>query len=119
MADFEATATALRRWTKDHDPHVRAAVELLVWHEYWLRREDFRAAVIGTSTTETWVRWDEATHFRKTKGLSASRSELAILDIAVTIGKDDFKLSRMNDEQAEAIVKAFSDALEAEMIGHG
>jgi hypothetical protein len=119
MADFGKTVTALRAWTKDHDPHVRAAVELLVTDEYWLRREDFRAAAIGAGTTEMWVRWNEAALFRIGPGASASRSQRAILDIAVAIGRDDYRLSRMNDEQAGAIAKAFADALEAEAIGCG
>jgi hypothetical protein len=120
MADFDETVTGLRRWTKDRDPHVRAAVELLIAQgSYWLRREDFRAAAIGTDAAEMWVRWHEATQFRIGPGASASSSERAILDIAVTIGSDRFRLSRMNDEQAGAIVKAFADALDAEAIGCG
>ena len=119
MADFDKTVTALRRWTKDHDPHVRAAVELLIWDGYWLRRKDFRSAAIGTGTTERWVRWDEAARFRTGPGATASSSELAILDVAVAIGNDRFKLSRMNDEQAGAIVKAFAAALVVGEIGHG
>jgi hypothetical protein len=119
VADSDETVAGLRRWTKDHDPHVRAAVELLIWHGYWLRREDFRAAVIGEGTTEMWVRWGETAGFRNGPGASASSSELAILYIAVTIGSDAFRLSRMNDEQAGAIVRAFATALGVEVTGRG
>ena len=119
MADFDRTVTALRRWAKDQDPHRRAAVELMIWNEFWLRRDDFRAAAIGSDARQAWVRWEEAARFRAGPGASASSSELAILDVAVAIGKDVFRLSRMNDEQAGAVVRAFADALEAEGIGCG
>jgi hypothetical protein len=119
MTDFDKTVIALRRWTKDHDPHVKAAVELLIRDAYWLRREDFRAAAVGADAREAWVRWDEAARFRTGLDAGASSSQLAILDIAVAIGSDAFRLSRMNDEQAGAIARAFAEALEVGEIGHG
>jgi hypothetical protein len=36
----------LRRWTHNNDPHVRAAVELPIEHETWIRRGDFQRACI-------------------------------------------------------------------------
>ena len=44
MSDFDALVVRLRRWTHNHDPHVRAAVELLIEHETWIRRGDFQRA---------------------------------------------------------------------------
>ena len=38
MSDFDTLARLLRRWTHNHDSHVRAAVELLIEHETWIRR---------------------------------------------------------------------------------
>ena len=32
----------------DRDPHVRAAVELLIWRETWLRRKDFTDSAVRT-----------------------------------------------------------------------
>ena len=46
MSDFDTMVRALRRWTASHDPHVRAAVELLIEHETWIRRADFQRACI-------------------------------------------------------------------------
>jgi hypothetical protein len=121
VADFDETVTALRRWTKDHDPHVKAAVELLIWHERWLRSPAFVRACVETSagTGETWIAWGKARDFERRSGAAASESERAVLRIAVALGSDDFRLSRMDDEQAGAVVRAFATALEAEAIGNG
>ena len=43
MSDFDTTVRALRRWIAHHDLQVSAAVELLIEHETWIRRADFRA----------------------------------------------------------------------------
>ena len=42
MTDFDTLVRLLRRWTHNHDPHIRAAVELLIEHETWIRRADFQ-----------------------------------------------------------------------------
>ena len=47
-----ALIAGLRAWTRDHDPHVRAAVELLIEHDVWLRRPDFTRACIFRSGRE-------------------------------------------------------------------
>jgi hypothetical protein len=122
-ADFEGLAAGLRAGTRGSDPHVRAAVELLIGQgEHWLNREDFRVAAIGGNgmlggeLAEARVRWDEARQFLAGPGMTASTSQRAILDIAIAIGSNSYRLSRMDDEQARAIVKAFADALNVEVI---
>ena len=117
MTNFDTLAAGLRRWTATHDPHVRAAVELLIWHEYWLRRSDFIRACIkwdGTCGTEpgrgvAWITWVSAREFADSHP-RASTSESAVLDLAVAIGSDQYKLNQMGDAHAQAIVKAFADA---------
>jgi len=116
MDDFDALVTSLRRQTKNHDPHVRAAVELLIWEGSWIRRPDFQAAAIGRDAVKAWIMWGEAARFRAGPGASASSSELAVLDVAIEIGLDAFRLSRMDDEQAEAVVTAFAAALGMEKM---
>jgi len=63
MSDFDTTVRALRRWTHNHDPHVRAAVELLIEHETWIRRADFRRACIELGTREAYINWCKAREF--------------------------------------------------------
>ena len=47
--DQAALIAGLRAWTRGHDPHVRAAVELLIEHNVWLRRADFTQGCIFRS----------------------------------------------------------------------
>ena len=114
MADFDTTVKRLRRWTANHDLHVKAAVELLIWHEHWIRRGDFLKACVASDPDGTsWIRWDAAKAFAFSNP-QASTSELAILDLAVSLGSDRYKLSRMGDAHAKAIVEAFAAALDVE-----
>jgi hypothetical protein len=111
--DLEPLVASLRRWTKGHDPHVRAAVELLIEDGRWLRRQDFTSACLVRDPAETWVNWRKAAEFTGSHRSSASMTEMAVLEVAVAIGSNRYKLSYMNDDQAAAIVKAFALALEA------
>ena len=63
MSDFDTPVRALRRWTHNHDPHVRAAVELLIEHETWIRRGDFQRACVERDAREAWVNWRKAREF--------------------------------------------------------
>jgi hypothetical protein len=113
MSDFDTTVRALRRWTANHDPHVRAAVELLVWHEHWIRRQDFQRACIRDDTAidgSMWIRWRQAREFFDS-GPRGSSSELAILDLAVALGENRYRLSIMGDAHSRAIVRAVAHAL--------
>lgn len=109
--DFDTIVAGLRAWTRDHDQHVRAAVDLLIWHESWLRRRDFCKAALdygGHGTIR--IGWAEAREFAGANP-GASTSEMAILDLAVAIGEDRYRLRIMGDAHAKAIVRAFAQAL--------
>lgn len=123
MADFDTLAAGLRRWTASHDPHVRAAVELLIWHESWVRRADFSDAAVRWDGSRgaargrgvAWIDWDAACEFADSRP-RASTTELAVLDLAVAIGENRYKLSQMGHAHAAAIVKAFARALGADTV---
>lgn len=102
--------TRLLAWTKDHDPHVRAAVELLIWHGYWLRRADFTTACVKRSGRESWVDWDAARAFVDA-GPKASTSEMAILDLAVALGENRYRLSIMGRAHSQVIAAAVRQAV--------
>lgn len=113
MADFDTTATALRKWTATHDTHVRAAVDLLIWHEHWLRRASFLAACVHDDTAidgSMWVNWRQAREFYDSSP-RGSTSELAILDLAVALGEDRFRFGIMGSAHSKAIVRAVAQAL--------
>ena len=113
MSDFDTTVRALCRWTNDHDLHVRAAVELLIWHEHWLRRRDFRRACVHDDTAidgSAWINWRQAREFYDSAP-RGSTSELAILDLAVALGENRYRLSIMGHAHSQAIVQAVARAL--------
>lgn len=110
MSDFDTTAHALRRWAAQMDASDRAAVDLLIWHESWLRRPDFTAAAVVNRGVHLAVDWAAARAFADTHP-GASTSELAILDLAVAIGEDRFRFRIMGDPHSKAIVRAVARAL--------
>ena len=116
MADTnENLITGLRAWTRDHDPHVRAAVELLIWHGgggYWLRRPDFTAVCVeraGVPPRIATIDWRKAREFVES-GPGASTSEMAILDLAVALGENRYRLSIMGSAHSQAIADAVAQA---------
>lgn len=115
MTDFETRAPALRKWAATQDAHVRAAADLLLWHEFWIRRRDFaRWALVKRSGGILVISWEQARAFLGTQP-HASTSELAVLDLAVAIGENRYELSQFGDAHARAIVAAFGQALGIEV----
>jgi hypothetical protein len=110
MSDFDTTVRLLRRWTHDHDPHVRAAVELLIEHETWIRRADFHRACIEKNAREAWINWRKAREFADA-GPAASTSEMAVLDLAVAIGENRYRFSIMGRANSAMIAQAVARAL--------
>ena len=110
MSDFDNTVRLLRRWTHHHDPHVRAAIELLIEHETWIRRADFQRACIEKDAREAWINWRKAREFADA-GPTASTSEMAVLDLAVAIGENRFKFSIMGPAHSRMIALAVARAL--------
>jgi hypothetical protein len=110
MTDFDTLVRLLRRWTHNHDPHVRAAVELLIKHETWIRRADFRRAAIEANSREAWINWRKAREFADA-GPTASTSEMAVLDLAVAIGENRYRFSIMGRANSRMIAQAVARAL--------
>ena len=110
MSDFDTTVRALRRWTDNHDPHIRAAVELLIEHETWIRRADFQRAAVERNAREAWINWRKAREFADA-GSAASTSEMAVLDLAVALGENRYKFSIMGQANSRLIAQAVVRAL--------
>jgi hypothetical protein len=105
-----ALVAALRTWIRGHDPHVRAAVELLIEHDVWLRHPDFTRACIVRSGGEAYVNWVAARAFSDA-GAVASTSEMAILDLAVALGENRYRLSIMGETHSRWIATAVARAV--------
>jgi hypothetical protein len=110
MSDFDTLVRLLRRWTHNHDPHVREAVELLIWHEMWIRRADFQRACIDIGAREADINWRKAREFYDSSP-RASTTELAVLDLAVAIGENRYKFSIMGAAHSRMIAHAVARAL--------
>ena len=110
MPEFDALIRLLRGWTHNHDPHVREAVELLIEHETWIRRGDFRRACVKRNAREAWISWRKAREFAGS-GSTASTSEMAVLDLAVAIEENRYKFSIMGPANSRMIAHAVARAL--------
>ena len=110
MADFDTTVAALRRWAAGMNCRDAAAVDLLAWHEGWLRRPAFTTAVLVKHGSTLAVNWRKAREFLDS-GPRGSTSELAILDLAVTLAEDRFRFGIMGDAHSRAIVHAITQAV--------
>jgi hypothetical protein len=118
MADFDQTVAGLRAWAEG-DRICSAAVELLIWHQTWIRRADFIAACTDSGDGMTAIRWDRAQAFADRDGLRGSTHEITQLRLAVAIGSDEYRLAGKGRANAEAIMRAFAAALGMEGMLHG
>ncbi len=110
MTDSDTTVRALRRWSVDHGLHVRAAVELLIEYETWIRRGDFQRACIERNAAEAWISWRKAREFADA-GPAASTSEMAVLDLAVALGENRYGFSIMGRANSRMIAQAVAHAV--------
>jgi len=106
----EALITGLRAWTKNYDPHVRAAVELLIWHGYWILGGDRSWLRHHPDEGMVSVDWRAAREYYDACGIG-STSERAVLDLAIALGEDRFRLGIMGSAHAQAIVDAVRQAV--------
>jgi hypothetical protein len=112
MPDLDTIAAGLREQTVGR-PHQQAAVELLIWHESWLRRATFRQACLvqrGGVWTIDWTRARAFADHVSDGGLGAPRastSEAAILDLAVALGEDRFRLTNFGHAHRRSAAMAF------------
>ncbi len=103
----------LRRWTRTHDAHVRAAVELLIGHDVWLRRTEFRAACVhADGDGEVWIDWRAAREaFDSGEFDRCSSTERAVLDLAIALGTDRYRLNAMGPANSQLIAHAVAAAV--------
>lgn len=116
--DFDALAAALRARVDGQDAHVRAAVDLLAWNESWLRRPDFiKACIVQHSSGDVAsVNWHIAGRFAAAAP-RASTSQLAILELAVTLAQRNASWLRFDgDAHARAVVTAIAAAVGVDIV---
>lgn len=78
---------SLRAWADGYSPDV-AAVDLLISHGTWLQRDDFLRHLLPGHTGDgqdiTAIDWEGLLEVRA-QGLPASSSEVAVLDVALSL----------------------------------
>lgn len=118
---LEQIAAGLRRWTRTHDAHVQAAVELLIGHDTWLRRSEFRAACVHADRGgEVWINWNAAREaFDAGAFTKCSSTEQAVLDLAIALGTDRYRLNYMGPANARLIAEAVAAAVLPRRGGSG
>jgi len=109
--DATRLVTSLRAaYRTGMDDRDKAATELLIWHEYWLRRSDFASECVRDMGDGAYLRWQQAREFLDREP-HASTSELAVLDLAVAIGENRFRLSSMGGQHRKMIAHAVAAAV--------
>jgi hypothetical protein len=117
---FEDLAAGLRGYYRGGTAHEQAAAELLIWHETWLRRPDFKGACITQLAPGlvAIINWEEAREFidrghfgrDQQRPLPASSSQRRVLDLAVALGENMFGLSHMGLVHQWHMAAAFARA---------
>jgi hypothetical protein len=107
--DFDAAARNIRAWYAGGDTARLAAANLLVWHEYWVRRSDFRSACTRTDRNGTYIKWSRARTFAAE--VNCSSSERAVLEFAADLAGDSYGMSGFGRAHRQAVVDAFAAAL--------
>lgn len=108
-----SVAAGLRVWAEGHDPHVRAAVELLIRHGAWLRRVEFLAIGLHRDPAGSyWIDWTAARRaFDGGRFDHAGIRDRAVLDLALDLGMDRYRLSVMGTGNARLIADTVTTAL--------
>lgn len=107
-----SVAAGLRLWAAGHSAHVRAAVELLIAHEVWLCRVEFQAVCLHRDHDGAyWIDWTAArAGFDAGIFARASMSERAVLDLAIALAQDRYRLGSMSTGKARLITAAVTAA---------
>lgn len=107
-----SVAAGLRRWAAGHGPQVQAAVGLLIGHEVWLRRLEFHSACLHRDPDGSyWIDWTAArAAFDAGVFARASATERAVLDLAIALAADRYRLAVMSTGKARLLADAVAAA---------
>lgn len=112
MTSLNDLVDQLLTWADGQDPHVQAAVELLIEHGRWIADRGFRDACINVGDGIAWIDWHaaraayDAGHFG-----AASGSEKAVLDFAISLGEDRYQFDRLDSNNTHLALAAAAKAL--------
>jgi hypothetical protein len=111
---YQQAVTGLTKAFTEMGPRETAAVKLLLWHESWLRREDFRRACLRADPA-VLLDWRAAAYFVGDMPVSASSSQIAVLEFAIALAEDKFHLAGLGHAHQRAVAEAFATAFGQEL----
>lgn len=115
--NFYALVEDLKKWAETSDPHVRAAVKLLIEHEDWIRNPRFVSAAVHFATDGAYIVWRKAREAFDDGAFNVhSTSQLAVLDLAIILGENRFKLNLMGEYHARVMAAAFVEAAHVDPV---
>lgn len=111
---YEQAVTGLTNAFTEMGPRETVAVRLLLWHDSWLRREDFRRACLSPSPP-VLLDWVAATDFLAAVPVGASSSQVVVLKVAIVLAEDKLELTGLGHAHRRAVAEAFAAALGQEL----
>lgn len=108
--------TELRAWAATSNTNIRAAVDLLIDHDFWLANGAFvRTAVvdkrIDSDVDGAYIKWHTARQaFDAGMFIGPNTTQMAVLDFAIDLGTDRFRLNNMGKWHLRRMAQAMADA---------
>lgn len=88
------------------------AVELLIEHDYWLRNGRFVRAAVVKASDGRYILWRKAREaFDAGEFDRSSTAEVAILDLAISLGEDRFKLTSLGNFNRKLVASKVAAAV--------
>jgi len=109
MPDLDNLPAELRAWTKNHDAHVRAAVELLIQHDHWLWDEGFTSRCVFGNDGIACIDFTAVKRYHEegmSEGLPCSTSEAAMLLVIADIGSGRWQIDTMDGRNRQRVADA-------------
>lgn len=102
----------LRAGTAHNDDNVRAAVDLLIEHDYWLRNGRFVRAAVVKAQDGHYIAWRKAREaFDQGDFDRSSTSERAVLHLAIALAEDQFRWNILGPNNRAMVGRALMAAL--------
>jgi hypothetical protein len=112
LTELDRLTEGLRKWVANHDDHIRAAVNLLIEHDNWLRKGHFTRAAVVQTEDGPYIMWSKAREAYDAGTFDrSSTTELAVLDLAIALGENRYKLTSMGSHNRMIIASAVATAV--------
>ncbi|WP_020577341.1 hypothetical protein [Actinopolymorpha alba] len=107
---YDLLVDRLRLWARGEDPHVPAALELLIGNDFWLRQD---ALVRERVRMEPRPRlsFEALERFADQHRRLGSLNEQIVLRYAIILGRDRFRFVKLDSHNARLVAEATVRAL--------